>query len=56
MRDKLRIFLIALCLLCGIVLVYVGWLPSGSLLGLGLMIIGINLILFSLYLYNRKYK
>ena len=56
MSNALRLFLIAFSLICGIALVFLGWLPTGKISGLALMILGIALLILSLYLYNKKYS
>lgn len=56
MREALRLFLISFSFLCGIVLVILGWLPTGNIWGLATMVLGLGFIIFSLYLYNQKYK
>ena len=56
MSNALRLFLIAFSLICGIALVFLGWLPTGNIWGLATMVLGLGFIIFSLYLYNLKYK
>ena len=52
----LRVTLIALAFVLGMVLIIAGWKMTGELKGLGIMIIGIILLLVSLFIYNRPYE
>ena len=52
----LRVTLIALAFVLGMVLIVAGWKMTGELKGLGIMIIGIILLLLSLFIYNRPYE
>ena len=52
----LRITLIALAFVLGMVLIIAGWKMTGELKGRGIMIIGIILLLLSLFIYNRPYE
>ena len=52
----LRITLIALTFVLGMVLIIGGWKMTGELKGLGIMIVGIILLLLSLFIYNRPYE
>ena len=52
----LRVTLIALAFVIGMVLVIAGWKMTGELKGLGIMILGILLLLVSLFIYNRPYE
>lgn len=40
----------------GLALVFIGWSMTGELLGLGLMMVGIVLMLTTLFLYNKAYS
>ena len=51
----LRIVLMILFFVAGLVLVLVGWSMTGELTGLYLMLLGIILMLTTLFLYNKAY-
>ena len=51
----LRIVLMILFFVAGLVLVFVGWSMTGELVGLYLMLLGIVLMLTTLFLYNKAY-
>ncbi len=51
----LRAVLMILFFVAGLTLVLVGWGMTGVLAGLGLMLLGIVLMLTSLWLYNKAY-
>ena len=48
--------LIILFFVLGLVLTFIGWGMTGQLLGLGIMLVGVILLLASLFLYNATYK
>ena len=39
----------------GMVLIIRGWMMTGQMAGLGLMLVGVALILATLYLYNARF-
>ena len=51
----LRIVLMILFFVAGLILVFVGWSMTGELTGLYLMLLGIILMLTTLFLYNKAY-
>jgi hypothetical protein len=51
----LRIVLMILFFVAGLVLVFVGWSMTGEITGLYLMLLGIILMLTTLFLYNKAY-
>lgn len=51
----LRIVLMILFFVAGLVLVFVGWSMTGEITGLHLMLLGIVLMLTTLFLYNKAY-
>ena len=51
-----RAILIILFFVLGLVLTFIGWGMTGQLLGLGIMLVGVILLLASLFLYNATYK
>ena len=52
----IRAILIILFFVLGLVLTFIGWGMTGQLLGLGIMLVGVILLLASLFLYNSTYK
>jgi hypothetical protein len=52
----IRAILIILFFVLGLVLTFIGWGMTGQLLGLGIMLVGVILLLASLFLYNATYK
>ena len=52
----IRAILIILFFALGLVLTFIGWGMTGQLLGLGIMLVGVILLLASLFLYNATYK
>ena len=52
----LRISLIALCFVVGMALLVIGWKMTGQMKGLVLMIVGVVVLLASLWLYNRPFQ
>lgn len=55
-QKSLRVILMVLFFVAGLVLTFVGWKMTGKLAGLGLMILGIILLLTTLFLYNAPYN
>ncbi len=52
----LRITLIALCFVVGMALLVLGWKLTGQMKGLVLMLVGVAVLLASLWLYNRPFQ
>ncbi len=55
-HSALRVAIIALTFILGIFLIVYGWKMTGELKGLGLMVVGLALLLVSLFVYNRPYE
>ena len=55
-HSKLRITLMVLFVIAGLALTVIGWTMTGKLAGLGLMILGVILLLTTLFLYNKPYQ
>lgn len=55
-KESLRFTLILVFFLVGHLLVFAGWKMTGELAGLGLMIVGVILLLTSLFVYNAAYN
>ncbi len=55
-HPALRAILIAVFLIAGLALTYIGWKMTGQLAGLGLMILGIIFLLTALFVYNRPFS
>ena len=53
--SKLRIFLILLFFIVGLALVFWGWLLTGQITGLLLMVLGVLALILSLFVYNFAY-
>ena len=53
---KLRITLMLLFFVVGLALVLIGWSMTGEMTGLILMLVGIILMLTTLFLYNKAYQ
>ncbi len=51
-NSTLRVALIVLSFIAGMVLIVYGWLQTGKLGGLGIMLVGLVLLLVALWLYN----
>nr|WP_325185075.1 hypothetical protein [uncultured Oscillibacter sp.] len=51
----LRMILMAVTFVLGMVLVIRGWMMTGRMAGLGLMLLGVALLLVTLYLYNARF-
>ena len=54
-HGLLRLILMAVAFALGMILVVQGWRMTGTLAGLGLMLLGVALLLVTLYLYNARF-
>ena len=54
-HSQLRIILMLVTFVLGMVLIIRGWMMTGQMAGLGLMLVGVALLLFTLYLYNARF-
>ena len=54
-HKQLRIILMLVTFVLGLVLIIRGWLMTGQMAGLGLMLVGVALLLVTLYLYNARF-
>lgn len=54
-HSQLRMILMLVTFILGMVLIVRGWMMTGQLAGLGLMLVGVALILATLYLYNARF-
>ena len=54
-HSQLRIILMLVTFVLGMVLIIRGWMMTGQMAGLGLMLVGGALILTTLYLYNARF-
>ena len=54
-HSQLRIILMLVTFVLGMVLIIWGWMMTGQMAGLGLMLVGVALILTTLYLYNARF-
>ncbi|MEY8317534.1 hypothetical protein AALB19_09520 [Oscillospiraceae bacterium 50-58] len=54
-HKQLRIILMLVTFVLGLVLIIRGWMMTGQMAGLGLMLVGVALILATLYLYNARF-
>ena len=54
-HNKLRICLILLFFVAGMALLIYGWTLTGKLKGLAIMLAGLAMLLFTLWLYNSPY-
>ncbi len=54
-HSLLRLILMAATFVLGMILVVQGWRMTGTLAGLGLMLLGVALLLVTLYLYNARF-
>ena len=54
-HSRLRLILMAVTFAAGTVLVVRGWRMTGQMTGLGLMLLGVALLLVTLYLYNARF-
>lgn len=55
-HTALRLSLITALVIIGLILVFVGWKMTGTLSGLGIMILGVALLLCALKIYNLQYE
>ena len=54
-HSQLRIILMLVTFVLGMVLIIRGWMMTGQMAGLVLMLVGVALILATLYLYNARF-
>lgn len=54
-HKQLRMILMLVTFVLGMVLIIRGWMMTGQMAGLGLMLVGVALILVTLYLYNARF-
>ena len=54
-NPSLRIALMLITFAAGFVLLITGWKMTGQMKGLGLMLVGLALLLCTLYLYNTRF-
>ena len=54
-HKQLRILLMLVTFVLGLVLIIRGWMMTGQMAGLGLMLVGVVLLLVTLYLYNARF-
>ncbi len=54
-HAALRLVLMAVTFILGFVLLIYGWKLTGKLGGLGIMLVGVALLLVTLYLYNARF-
>ena len=54
-HKQLRIILMLVTFVLGLVLIIRGWMMTGQMAGLGLMLVGVALLLSTLYLYNARF-
>ena len=54
-HKQLRILLMLVTFVLGLVLIIRGWMMTGQMAGLVLMLVGVALILATLYLYNARF-
>ncbi len=54
-HSQLRIILMLITFVLGMILIVRGWMMTGQMAGLGLMLVGVALILATLYLYNARF-
>ena len=52
----LRAVLMTVFFVLGVALLVLGWMMTGQLKGLGIMIVGLVLLLLALQLYNRPFE
>ena len=55
-HTGLRVLFIAGFFLVGLALVVFGWMQTGKLSGLGLMVAGVVLLLAALMIYNKPFE
>ena len=54
-HSQLRIILMLVTFVLGMVLIVRGWMMTGQMAGLGLMLLGVALLMVTLYLYNARF-
>ena len=54
-HSQLRMILMLVTFVLGMVLIIRGWMMTGQMAGLVLMLVGVALILATLYLYNARF-
>ena len=54
-HRELRMVLMIATFIAGIALLVAGWRMTGQLKGLGIMLVGVALLLVTLYLYNTRF-
>ena len=54
-HKQLRILLMLVTFVLGLVLIIRGWMMTGQMAGLGLMLVGVVLLLVTLYLNNARF-
>ncbi len=54
-HKSLRTILMLVSFVVGLVLLYQGWSMTGQLKGLGIELLGVALVLVTLWLYNKPY-
>ena len=54
-HSQLRMILMLVTFVLGIVLIIRGWMMTGQMAGLVLMLVGVALILATLYLYTARF-
>lgn len=55
-HAALRLALMAIFFVAGIVLLIFGWKQTGKLWGLGVMLVGVVLLVGTLWLYNKPFQ
>ncbi len=55
-HENIRILILAAFFIIGMILVITGWKQTGTLPGLGTMILGLVFLLSALMIYNQRYK
>ncbi|MBE5775081.1 MAG: hypothetical protein E7337_14310 [Clostridiales bacterium] len=55
-HTRIRVGVILVSFLAGMALTFIGWFMTGKLKGLGLMILGLALLIFALYVYNKPFQ
>ena len=54
-HKTLRMILMLVFFIGGLVMLYQGWAMTGELKGLGIELLGVASVLFTLWLYNKPY-
>lgn len=55
-HPVIRMCIIAVLFLAGLVLVFTGWKLTGSLSGLGRMVLGVALLIAAIAVYNKPFE